>query len=141
MLVFALQSVRAAGARASSDAARELERRRALSVLVTAEHLLLALALTSGWLLLEAQGGGMSRARWLALKLGLVVFLVVPMEAMHAFVAHFWTARGLGQTPAPSIDRQLARGLGIEEMLRTLAIPLLGIGVPLILWLSFRKPF
>lgn len=139
--MFLVQSARAAMARGAAEARLVLERRRALSPLVWAEHGLLVLALASGWLLVESQGGGPSRARWLALKLGLVVFLVVPMETMHAFVAHGWTARGLRRTQAPPFDRQLDRGLGIEEMLRTLAIPLFGIGVPLILWLSFRKPF
>ncbi|HJS58817.1 MAG TPA: hypothetical protein VKA01_12000 [Vicinamibacteria bacterium] len=139
--MFVLQSGCAARARAAGDAGRELERRRALAWLVAIEHGLLLVALASGWLLAESQAPGPTRARWLALKLGLVAFLVVPMEAMHAFVAHAWTARGLRRTQAPPFDRQLARGLGVEEMLRTLAIPLFGIGVPLILWLSFRKPF
>ena len=104
------------------------------------EHVLLLVALASGALLVETQGLGPAWARWLALKLGLVAFLVVPMEAMHAFVAHGWTEPGLRGTAA-SEDRRVARGLGIEEMLRTLAIPLFGVGIPLILWLSFRKPF
>ena len=139
--MFLLQSVRAALARATVVTGQQLERRRALGPLIVAEHALLLVALASGWLLSELRGTGPSAARWLALKLGLVAFLVVPMEAMHAFVAHGWTARGLRRTAAPPFDRQLERGLGIEEMLRTLAIPLFGIGVPLILWLSFRKPF
>jgi hypothetical protein len=70
-----------------------------------------------------------------------VGFLVVPMEAMHAFIAHGWTARGLRRTARPPFDKELARGLGVEEMLRTLAVPLFGLGVPLVLWLSFRRPF
>ncbi len=103
--------------------------------------MLLALALATGWWLMEAQRLGPTRARWLALKLGLVVFLILPMEAMHAFIAHGWTARGLRRTRAAPFDRELQRGLGVEEMLRTLTIPLFGLGVPLVLWLSFRRPF
>ena len=87
------------------------------------------------------RGWGLSHARWLALKLGLVVFLVVPMEAMHGYIAHVWIARGLRQTAAPHYAKDLERGLGIEEMLRALAVPLLGVGLPLILWLSLAKPF
>lgn len=102
---------------------------------------MLALALGSGSWLMQAQDLGPARARWLALKLGLVLFLIVPMEAMHAFIAHGWTQRGLRRTPGPPFHKDLARGLGVEEMLRTLAVPLFGLGVPLILWLSFRKPF
>jgi hypothetical protein len=138
--VFVAQSARAARARRAPEAL-VLERRRALSPLVWAEHGLLVLALASGWLLMASRGIGPTGARWLALKLGLVVFLVVPMEAMHAYVAHGWTAGGLRRTQRPPSHRDLERGLGIEEMLRTLAVPLFGIGVPLILWLSFRKPF
>jgi len=138
-VVFVVQSLRAARARARGDAG--LEARRALSPLVAAEHLLLGMALASGLWLMEAQGLGPTRARWLALKLGLVLFLLLPMEAMHAFIAHGWTARGLRRTQAPPFDKELSRGLGVEEMLRTLAVPLFGLGVPLILWLSFRKPF
>ena len=33
------------------------------------------------------------------------------------------------------------RGLGVEEMIRTLEVPLFGVGLPLLLWLSFRRPF
>jgi hypothetical protein len=137
---FVLQSVRAARARGAGEAARQLQDRRALIPLVAVEHVLLLFALASGVLLTETEGMGPGRARWLALKLGLVAFLVMPMEAMHAFVAHAWTEPGLRRMGAPE-DRRVARGLGIEEMLRTLAIPLFGVGIPLILWLSFRKPF
>ncbi len=131
--------MRAARARARGDAG--LEPRRALAPLVAAEHVILAVALASGFWLMQAQDLGPSRARWLALKLGLVLFLVLPMEAMHAFIVHAWTRRGLRQTPAAPFHKDLVRGLGVEEMLRTLAVPLFGLGLPLILWLSFRKPF
>jgi hypothetical protein len=29
----------------------------------------------------------------------------------------------------------------MEEMIRALALPLLGVGLPLLLWLSLAKPF
>jgi hypothetical protein len=38
-------------------------------------------------------------------------------------------------------ERALERGVGMEDMIRTLSIPLLGMAVPLIVWLSLRKPF
>jgi hypothetical protein len=41
----------------------------------------------------------------------------------------------------PSRERQIERGAGMEEMIRTLAIPLLVLAVPIIVWLSLRKPF
>jgi len=50
--------------------------------------------------------------RWLDLKLGLSMFLLRPLESMHAYVCYVWIGRGLRQTPAP----------------------------PLV-WLSLRKPF
>lgn len=109
--------------------------------LVAVEHGALLVALVTGVLLLGAGAPALAHARWLALKLGLVLFLVLPIEGMHAFIAHVWTARGLAQTKEPPFSKELARGLGIEEMVRTLSIPLLGLGIPLILWLSLRHPF
>jgi hypothetical protein len=90
---------------------------------------------------MRLQGWGLGHARWLALKLGLVVFLVLPLEAMHAYIAHVWIAHGLRQAATPSDAKDLERGLGMEEMIRALAVPLLSLGLPLILWLSLRKPF
>jgi hypothetical protein len=98
-------------------------------------------ALATGALLLLAGAPVLAHARWLALKLGLVAFLVVPLEGMHAFIAHVWTARGLAETAEPPFSKDLARSLGIEEMIRTLSIPLLGIGLPIIVWLSLKRPF
>lgn len=86
------------------------------------------------------RGWGLAHARWLGLKLGLVAFLVVPLEAMHACVAHLWISRGLRETGAPPFSKDLVRGIGMDEMLRTLAALLLGAGVPLLIWLSVAKP-
>ena len=109
--------------------------------LVAAEHLFLALALATGLALMASRGWGLGRARWLGLKLGLVVFLLVPLEAMHAYVCHVWIGRGLRETASPPFSKDLARGIGMEDMLRALAIPLLGLAVPLLVWLSVFKPF
>jgi hypothetical protein len=128
-------------ARAGGDPQRELSARRRIRPLLAAEHAGLALALLAGVALLEARGWGPGRARWLGLKLGLTVFLVLPLEAMHAWVCHVWIARGLRQTAAPPFSRDLARGIGMDDMIRALAVPLLGVGVPLIVWLSVTRPF
>lgn len=128
-------------ARAGGDAGRELAARRRLRPLLAVEHAGLAVALFAGFTLLEARGWGPGRARWLGLKLGLTLFLVVPLEAMHAWVCHVWIARGLRQTAAPPFSKDLARGIGMDDMIRALAAPLLGVGVPLIVWLSVKKPF
>ena len=50
---------------------------------------------------------------------------------------HVWIARALRDGPA----RLLERGIGLDDMVRTLAIPLLGVAVPLLFWLSLRRPF
>jgi hypothetical protein len=128
-------------ARAGGDPARELSTRRRVRPLLAVEHAALVLALGAGLALLESRGWGAGRARWLGLKLGLTVFLVVPLEAMHAWVCHVWIARGLGQTATPPFSKDLARGIGMDDMIRALAAPLLGVGVPLIVWLSISKPF
>lgn len=119
----------------------ELSARRSLRLLVAAEHACLALALATGLLLMTGRGWGPGRARWFGLKLGLVVFLLLPLEAMHAYVCHVWIGRGLRETAAPPFSKDLARGVGMEDMLRALAIPLLGLAVPLLVWLSVVKPF
>jgi hypothetical protein len=114
--------------------------RRRLQPLLALEHAALAGLLLTGLWLMRAHGWAPTRGPWLGLKLGLVAFLVLPLEAMHAWIAHVWIARGLADTPAPPFSRGLERGLGVEEMLRTLALPLFGVGIPLIVWLSLRRP-
>ena len=94
-----------------------------------------------GFLLLQHRHWGLGHARWLAVKIGLTVFLLVPLEAMHAWIAHVWIARGLGQTPAPPLAKDLVRGIGMDDMLRALAAPLLLVALPLLVWLSLRKPW
>lgn len=133
-------SLRAAAARRGGPA-RELEARRRLVPLVRAEHALLAAALLSGLALMRAHGWGLGYPRWLALKVALTVFLVVPLEGMHAYVHHVWIRRGLRQTAAPPFSKDLARGIGMDEMIRVLSLPLLGAGLPLLAWLSLAKPF
>lgn len=86
------------------------------------------------------RGWGLSHARWLGVKVGLVAFLFVPLQVMHAYVCHVWIARGLGQTSAPPYAKDLVRGLGMEEMIRTLEAVLFGAAVPLVIWLSVCRP-
>jgi hypothetical protein len=110
-------------------------------LLPVVEHASLAVTLIAGGLLLHLRGWGPGHARWLAVKLGLVALLVLPLESMHAYVNHVFIPRalrgGAGSPPA----RDLSRGLGMDDMIRTLSVPLLGVSVPLLVWLSLRKPF
>ena len=103
-------------------------------------HLALFLGLLAGVALLVRLGPATLGASWLHLKLGLVAFLVLPLEGMHAWVCHAWIARGLRATATPPFAKDLARGLGMEEMIRALELPLLGIAVPLLAWLSVARP-
>ena len=121
--------------------AGQLAARRRLRPVVLVEHGAFVLALAAGLALLWHRHWGLGHARWLAVKIGLTVFLLVPLEAMHAWIAHVWIARGLGQTPAPPLAKDLVRGIGMDDMLRALAAPLLLIAVPLLVWLSLRKPW
>jgi hypothetical protein len=138
--VLLASQARLLAARRGGEAA-ELVARRSLARWVEAEHTLLALALASGLAMMLGRGWFPGRARWFGLKLGLVVFLLIPLEAMHAYVCHVWIGRGLRETAAPPFAKDLARGIGMEDMLRALAIPLLGLAVPLLVWLSVFKPF
>jgi hypothetical protein len=119
----------------------ELVARRSVRILVAVEHGMFALALAAGLFLMMSRGWTLAHARWLGLKVGLVVFLLIPLEGMHAYVSHVWIARGLRQTSLPPFSRDLERGIGMEGMLRAIAIPLLGLAVPLLVWLSVFKPF
>ena len=119
----------------------EIRARRRLQPVLVGEHAALALALLSGVALLRVHGWGLGHARWLALKLGLVASLVVPLEGFHAYVCHVWLARALRGTSAPPFSRDLERGIGVDEMVRAIAVPLLGVGLPLIVWLSTARPF
>jgi hypothetical protein len=103
-------------------------------------HAALCLSLLAGVALLAGLGPATARAAWLHLKLGLVVVLVLPLEGMHAWVCHVWIAGALRATASPPFPRELARGLGVEEMIRALEVPLLGVGVPLLAWLSLARP-
>jgi hypothetical protein len=105
------------------------------------EHAAFVLALAAGFALLQHRHWGLGQARWLAVKIGLTVFLLVPLEAMHAWICHVWIARGLVQTAAPPLSKDLVRGIGMDDMLRALAAPLLVTALPLLVWLSLRRPF
>lgn len=123
------------------DPPARLALRRRVQPVFLAEHAAFALALATGVLLLALRGGGIGRLRWLTLKLGLVGLLIVPLEALHAFACHAWIARGIRAADASALPKDFVRGAGMEEMVRTLAAPLLGLAVPLIVWLSVAEPF
>ena len=120
--------------------ARELDARRRVQPLLLLEHAAFLFALLAGFGLVQQRHWGLGHARWLSLKVGLTVFLLVPLEAMHAWICHGWIARGLGQTASPPFSKDLARGISMEDMLRALGLPLLAAALPLLAWLSFRKP-
>jgi hypothetical protein len=128
-------------ARRSGVPADELRARWRLRPVVLLEHVALAVVLASGVALMQLAGYRLGQRRWLDLKLGLVVFLVLPLEGMHAWVSHAWIARGLRATPAPPFSRELERGIAMDDMLRALSALLLGAAVPLLAWLSVRQPF
>jgi hypothetical protein len=97
------------------------------------------LLLLAGFLLMWERGWAFTRFRWLGLKLGLVLLLLLPLEGMHIWIGHVWIPAALRGSRGGA--RDLDRGLSMDAMLRTLEVPLLGIGVLLVLWLSFAKPF
>ena len=123
------------------DEAGQLQARRRVRSLIIVEHGAFVLALAAGLALLWHRHWGLGHARWLAVKIGLTLFLLVPLEAMHAWIAYAWIAPGLRQTPAPPFAKDLVRGIGMDDMLRALAAPLLLAALPLLVWLSLRKPW
>lgn len=127
-----------ASRRATPEAALTA-RREALGP-ATAQSLLFAAVLATGLALMLAHGWGTGHARWLGLKLGLVAFLLLPMEGMHAYIWQGWIRPGLAPSPLPSQVRDLERGAGMDDMLRALSVPLLALAVPLLVWLSLTRP-
>jgi hypothetical protein len=91
--------------------------------------------------LMNAHGWRLGYPRWLSTKLGLVAFLLVPLEGFRVYITLFWLAPGLGATTAPPFSKELERARSMEEMLGALSLPLLLIALPLILWLSWARPF
>jgi hypothetical protein len=130
-----------ARARRLGETGAALARHRAAMRPLWLEQGAFVVSLLSGLLLMQSYGWGETHARWLGVKLGLVVFLLVPLEGMHAWIAHAWIAPGLRESREGALARALVRGLGVEEMIRTLQLVLLTPGVPLVVWLSARKPF
>lgn len=120
----------------------EIAQRRRLSRVMAVEHAALALALLAGLSLMSLHGWRLGYPRWLSIKVGLAAFLILPLEAMHAWVNHVWIARALPApgTAAEPLSRALDRGLGMDDMVRTLAALLLGVAVPVIVWLSLARP-
>lgn len=128
-------------ARLGHDASRELRNRRRAQPLLAFEHVAFAALLISGAVLMLERGFSVGQPHWFGVKLGLIAFLFVPLEAMHAYVGHVWIARGLSETVAPPFSKDLIRGIGMDDMVRTLALLLLGVAVPLVVWLSVARRF
>jgi hypothetical protein len=129
------------GALSVGSASEELEARRRALAVFSVHHLAAAVAFASGFALMRLRGWSFSYPRWLAVKVGLTIFLVVPLVGMHAWVCRFWIAPGLAEMREKGASKRLGRGLSMDEMLRALALPLLGVAVPLMLWLSLARPF
>ena len=118
-----------------------------LSVLRSAPALLrlrlvaLGVAVVSGLLAMERLGWSPAWPRWFGVKLGLVLFLIIPLEAFQAWVALAWLGPGLEETPAPPFSRRLERALSMQDMLWALSALLLGTAVPGLVWMSLARPF
>ena len=118
-----------------------LEARRRFHRLLAVEGGAFLALLLTGLLAMRLHGWGIGYPRWLGLKLGLVAFLLIPLEAIHAYAAHAFIARGLRLPETEASLRELERGASMQEMVWALTVPLGGIALPLLLWLSFARPF
>jgi hypothetical protein len=101
----------------------------------------LGVAVVSGTLAMDRLGWSPAWPRWFGVKLGLVLFLIVPLEAFQAWVGLAWLGPGLEETKEPPFSRRLQRALSMQDMLFALSALLLGIAVPGLVWLSFKRPF
>jgi hypothetical protein len=119
----------------------ELAARRRGQRIVALSAAACVLALASGYALMRLHGWSLAYPRWLALKIGLVLFLFLPLEGFLAYVGAFWSAPGLARSGAPPFAQELARAASMQQMLWAIAVPLVGLALPLVLWLSLARPF
>jgi hypothetical protein len=115
-------------------------RRRYAPLLFAVKHAALVAALTSGVALMQLHGWGLGHARWLGVKVGLVALLLVPLEGFHAYLCYVFLPRARRLAGDAGL-RQVERGVGMEAIVRTIAIPLYLVAIPLLFWLSWRHPF
>jgi hypothetical protein len=108
--------------------------------ILVVEHLSFLVALTSGCLLMWRHGWGLGSRRWLALKVGLIVSLLIPIESFHAYICHVFLPAAR-RIVGPSGPVQVARGLSLESIIGTIGLTLFALAVPLIFWLSLGRPF
>ncbi len=121
--------------------AAELVARRRLQSLIAFQAGSFALVLLSGYALMRAHGWSLAYPRWLALKIGLVLFLFLPIEAFLAYVGAAWIRPGLHAASSSALPKELTRGASMQEMVWAIAVPLAGLALPLVLWLSLTRPF
>lgn len=100
-----------------------------------------AVTLSSGYALMRLHGWTLAYPRWLALKIGLVLFLFLPLEAFLTYVGVCWVAPGLRRTLRPPFAQELTRAASMQQMVWAIAVPLLGLALPLVIWLSLARPF
>jgi hypothetical protein len=119
----------------------ELLARRRLQYLIALEAAAFAFVLATGCALMHFHGWSLAYPRWLALKIGLVSFLFLPLEGFLAYVGAAWIRPGLRATLGPPLAKELARGGAMQEMVWAIAVPLAGLALPLVVWLSLARPF
>jgi hypothetical protein len=112
---------------------------RRTTAVFAVQHGAFLIVLLTGAVVMSARGWGIGHARWLAVKLLVVVALFVPLEGFHAYICHVFLPQARRLTGAYG-DRQVERGEGLEAIIRTIATPLFGIAIPLVFWLATRKP-
>jgi hypothetical protein len=127
-------------ARRRGDSAELAARRRGQRV-TALSAVAFATAILSGYALMRLHGWSLAYPRWLALKIGLVLFLFLPLEGFLAYVGVFWSAPGLARTKAPPFAQELVRAASMQQMVWAIAAPLLGLALPLLVWLSLGRPF
>jgi hypothetical protein len=114
---------------------------RSAQFLLQVRLLALGVAVVTGLVAMDRLGWSPAWPRFFGVKLGLVLFLVIPLEAFQAWVGLAWLLPGLEETREPPFSRRLERALSMQDMLWALAALLLGAGVPGIAWLSLTRPF
>jgi hypothetical protein len=123
------------------ESAVYLQRLRSAQGLLRVRLVALGVVVVSGLLAMDRLGWSPAWPRWFGVKLGLVLFLIIPLEAFQAWVGLAWLGPGLEETEAPPFSRRLERALSMQDMLWALSALLLGTAVPGLVWLSYVRPF
>ncbi len=106
-------------------------------VVVILEHVSFLVLLPSGWYLMTSMGYKLAMG-WLAAKVAIVVFVLIPLEVFDIWLSHWQVPRThLRRVENPDA---YARAVRLHNIFLVVGMAVVGICIPAILWLVVFKP-